>query len=37
MDTEILNDIKAAAGSMGEATAKLKSEDAPGAIPPSRT
>jgi hypothetical protein len=34
MDTEILNDIKAAAGSMGEATAKLKSEDAPGAIPP---
>ncbi len=34
MDTEILNDIKAAAGSMGEATSKLKGEDAPGAIPP---
>jgi hypothetical protein len=34
MDTEILNDIKEAAGSMGEATARLKGEDAPGAIPP---
>ncbi len=34
MDTEIINDIKDAEGSMGEATGKLKGEDAPGAIPP---
>jgi uncharacterized protein YukE len=34
MDTEILNDMKEAAGSMGMASGKLKGEDAPGAIPP---
>jgi hypothetical protein len=34
MDTEIINDIKDAAGSMGSATGRLKGEDAPGAIPP---
>jgi soluble cytochrome b562 len=34
MDTEILRDLKEAAGSMGEASGKLKGEDAPGAIPP---
>ncbi len=34
MDTEILNDLKEAAGSMGKASGKLKGEDAPGAIPP---
>ena len=34
MDTEILRDLKEATGSMGEASGKLKGEDAPGAIPP---
>jgi hypothetical protein len=34
MDTEIINDLKAAAGSMGNASGKLKGEDASGAIPP---
>jgi hypothetical protein len=34
MDTEILNDMKEAAGSMGRASGRLKGEDAPGAIPP---
>jgi hypothetical protein len=34
MDTEIINDLKAAAGSMGSATGRLKGQDAPGAIPP---
>ena len=34
MDTEILRDLKEATGSMGEASGKLKREDAPGAIPP---
>ena len=34
MDTEILRDLKEASGSMGEASGKLKKEDAPGAIPP---
>jgi hypothetical protein len=34
MDTEILNDLKGAAGSMGEASGRLGREDAPGAIPP---
>jgi len=34
MDTEIINDLKAAAGSMGSATGKLEGRDAPGAIPP---
>ncbi len=34
MDREILQDLKGATGSMGEATGKLKGEDAPGAIPP---
>ena len=34
MDTEILNDLKEATGSMGKASGKLKGEDAPGAIPP---
>ena len=34
MDTEILNDMKEAAGSMEKASGKLKGEDAPGAIPP---
>jgi len=34
MDTEILNDLKEAAGSMGEASGKLGEENAPGAIPP---
>jgi len=34
MDTEIINDLKAAAGAMGDATGRLKGQDAPGAIPP---
>jgi len=34
MDTEILTDLKDAAGSMGKASGQLQSEDAPGAIPP---
>ena len=34
MDTEILNSLKEATGSMGEASGKLRGEDAPGAIPP---
>jgi len=34
MDTEILNDLKAAADSMGEASGKLREENAQGAIPP---
>lgn len=34
MDTEIINDIKDAAGSMDNAAGKLKGEDAAGAIPP---
>ena len=34
MDTEILNDLQEAAGSMGKASSRLKREDAPGAIPP---
>ena len=34
MDTEILNDLQEAAGSMGKASGRLKGEDAPGAIPP---
>jgi hypothetical protein len=34
MDTEILNDLQEAAGSMGKASGRLKREDAPGAIPP---
>jgi soluble cytochrome b562 len=34
MDTEILNDLKDAGDSMGQAAGKLQGEDAPGAIPP---
>ena len=34
MDTEILNSLKDATGSMGKASGRLKGEDAPGAIPP---
>ncbi|MEW6672297.1 MAG: DUF4175 family protein [Thermodesulfobacteriota bacterium] len=34
MDSEIIHDIKTAAGAMGQATAKLKQADAPGAVPP---
>jgi hypothetical protein len=34
MDTEILNDLKDAAGSMGKASGELQAEDAPRAIPP---
>jgi hypothetical protein len=34
MDTEIINDIKDAAGYMDDAAGKLKGEDAAGAIPP---
>ena len=34
MDTEILNDLKEAASSMGEASGKLVEESASGAIPP---
>ena len=34
MDTEILNDLKDAAGSMDRASGKLRAEDTPGAIPP---
>jgi hypothetical protein len=34
MDTEILKDLGAATGLMGEASGKLRNEDAPGAIPP---
>jgi hypothetical protein len=34
MDTDILNDLKEATGSMGKASGRLRGEDAPGAIPP---
>ncbi|NWF55626.1 MAG: DUF4175 family protein [Syntrophaceae bacterium] len=34
MDTEVLKNLEGAADSMGEASGKLKGEDAPGAIPP---
>jgi hypothetical protein len=34
MDTEILNDLKEAEESMGDASKKLRKEDAPGALPP---
>ena len=34
LDTEILKNLESAAESMGEASGKLKGEDAPGAIPP---
>ncbi|MBM4346566.1 MAG: DUF4175 domain-containing protein, partial [Deltaproteobacteria bacterium] len=34
MDTEILDDLKEAGESMGDASKKLKKEDAPGAMPP---
>jgi len=34
MDTEILKNLEGAADSMGEASGRLKGEDAPGAIPP---
>jgi uncharacterized phage infection (PIP) family protein YhgE len=34
IDTEILKNLEGAADSMGEASGKLKAEDAPGAIPP---
>jgi hypothetical protein len=34
MDSEILKDLEGAADSMGEASGRLKGEDAPGAIPP---
>ncbi len=34
MDTELLNNLREAARSMGEAAGKLTKEDAPGAIPP---
>ncbi len=34
MDREILQDLQGATGSMGEASGKLRGEDAPGAIPP---
>ena len=34
MDTDILNDLKEAAESMGKASGRLGEEDAPGAIPP---
>jgi hypothetical protein len=34
MDTEIINDLKQGAASMGTASRKLKGEDAAGAIPP---
>ena len=34
MDTEIINDIKGAAGSMNAASGRLEGEDASGAIPP---
>jgi hypothetical protein len=34
MDTEIINDLKQGAASMGTASGKLKAEDAAGAIPP---
>jgi soluble cytochrome b562 len=34
MDTEVLKNLEGAANSMGEASGKLKGEDAPGAIPP---
>jgi hypothetical protein len=34
MDSEILNDIQEATGSMGTSRDRLKEEDAPGAIPP---
>jgi hypothetical protein len=34
MDTEILNDLKQGAASMGAASGKLKGQDAAGAIPP---
>jgi hypothetical protein len=34
MDSEVLKDLEGAADSMGDASGKLKGEDAPGAIPP---
>jgi len=34
MDTEILNNLKGASGDMGEASGRLRKEDAPSAIPP---
>ncbi len=34
MDPEILQELRGAGGSMGEASGKLKREDAPGAVPP---
>jgi hypothetical protein len=34
MDSEILNDLKEGADFMGEASGKLRAEDAPGSIPP---
>ena len=34
MDTEILNDLREATGSMGRASGRLRGEDAPAAIPP---
>lgn len=34
MDVEILNDLKEAGASMGEASKKLRNEDAPAALPP---
>ena len=34
MDSDILNDLKDATESMGNATGRLRGEDAPGAIPP---
>ena len=34
MDTEILNDLREATGSMGKASGRLRGEDAPAAIPP---
>lgn len=34
MDSDILNDLKDATQSMGNATGRLRGEDAPGAIPP---
>ena len=34
MDTEILNNLQGATGDMGEASGKLRKEDAPSALPP---
>ena len=34
LDTEVLRDLQAAADSMGEASGRLRGEDAPGAVPP---